>query len=69
MDPGAFDMLHDPGNEDVLSVADGVDLQFLAHEVFVDEDRILDPPARMMAIYSFTSASLNAMIIFCPPST
>lgn len=39
VDTGALDVLHDAGDQDVVPVADGVDLDLTAGEVFVDEDR------------------------------
>ena len=38
MDPGALDVLHDAGDEDLLAVADGVDLDLHPFEILVDED-------------------------------
>ena len=37
MDAGALDVLHDPGDQRVAAVRDGVDLDLLAPQVFVDE--------------------------------
>ena len=42
MDAGALDVLHNARNQDVLAVADGVDLQLGAHQVFIDQNGILD---------------------------
>ena len=42
VDAGALHQLHDSRQEHVGAVADGVDLDFLALDVFVDENRILD---------------------------
>ena len=42
MDPGPFDMFHDPGNEDILTVGDDVHFHFHAHEVSVDEDGVFN---------------------------
>ena len=38
VDPGALDVLHDPGDERVAAVAHGVDLHLLAAQVLVDEN-------------------------------
>ena len=42
MDAGALDVLHDAGDENVLPVADGVDLQLRAHQILIDEHGVLD---------------------------
>ena len=42
MDTCALDVFHDARDEDVLAVAYRVDLELDAHEVFVDEDGVLD---------------------------
>ena len=42
MDAGALDVLHNARNQDVLAVADGVDLQLGAHQVFIDQNGVLD---------------------------
>ena len=39
VDAGALDVLHDAGNEDVGAVADGVDLDLLARDIAVDQNR------------------------------
>ena len=36
---GALDVLHDSGHENILSVADRIDLELLAGDVFVNEYR------------------------------
>ena len=36
-----LDVLHDARNDNILSVAYGVDLRLRAHEVLIDEDRML----------------------------
>src|SRR5690606_24665188 len=38
---GAFDVLHDAGDQDGFAVADRVDFDFLPDQVLVDEDRML----------------------------
>ena len=43
MDARPFDMLHDAGNQNIFPVTDRVDLQFGAHQVFVDEHRVFYP--------------------------
>ena len=35
-------MLHDTRNEDVVAVADGIDLDLAAHHVLIDQNRVLD---------------------------
>ena len=37
--PGPLDVLHDPGDQHVLAVADRVDLDLAALQVLVDQDR------------------------------
>ena len=44
VDTGAFDMLHDAGDEHAFPVGDHVHLQLLAHEVLVHQHRIIDLP-------------------------
>ncbi len=41
MDACPFDVLHDAGNQHLLAIADRIDLDFLADQVLVDEDRVL----------------------------
>ena len=41
MDAGALDVLHDAGDQHLLAVADGVDLDFFADQVLVDQDRMI----------------------------
>ena len=41
MDSRSLNVLHDAGDEDVLAVADGVHLDLLAHDVFVNQDGML----------------------------
>ena len=41
MDASTLDVLHDARDQDVGTVTDGVDLDFLAHDIFVDQDRML----------------------------
>ena len=38
----ALDMLHDAGDQDLLSVADGVHLDLGTHQVLVDQNRVVD---------------------------
>ena len=40
MDAGALNMFHNSGNQDILPVADCIDLQLGPHQVFVDQDGI-----------------------------
>ena len=40
MDTGALDVLHDTRDQDVLTVADRVDLDLLTHQVFIYQDRM-----------------------------
>ena len=41
VDTRVLDMLHDAGDEDILAVADGVHLQLLAHDVAIDQHRLV----------------------------
>ena len=41
MDAGPFDLFHNAGDEDVRAVGNGVDFDFAARHVFVDEDRMV----------------------------
>ena len=41
MDTGPLDMLHDPGDQDILAVAYRVHLDLLAHNVLVHQNRML----------------------------
>ena len=41
MNSRPLDVLHDPRDEDLLAVADGIDFDFPTHEVFVDEHRMI----------------------------
>ena len=38
MDAGSFDKLHDAWDEDIDAVADSVDFDFFANDVFVNKD-------------------------------
>ena len=38
---GPLYMLHYPGDKDIMTVAYGIDLKFLAHEILVDKNRML----------------------------
>ena len=42
MDARTLDVLHNTRDEDLLAVANGVDLQLLAHDVTVDQHRRID---------------------------
>ena len=35
-------MLHDARDQDILAVADGVDLDLASHQILIDQDRIFD---------------------------
>ena len=41
MDAGPFDLFHDARDVDVSTVGNGVDFDFTADHVFVDEDRVV----------------------------
>ena len=41
MNAGTFHQFHDTGHEDVSAVTDGVDLNLLAGDVFVDQHRLV----------------------------
>jgi hypothetical protein len=49
VDAGAFDVLHDPGDEHVASVAYRVDLDLDALQVLVDQERLLARDLRATA--------------------
>ena len=40
MDTGALDVLHDTRDQDVLPVADSVDLDLFSYQVFIYQDRM-----------------------------
>ena len=40
MDAGTLDMLHDTRDQDIFAVAYGIDLDLLADQVFINEDRV-----------------------------
>ena len=42
MDARTLDVLHDTRNQNRFSVADRVDLQLGTHQVFINQDRILN---------------------------
>ena len=42
MDARTLDMLHDTRNQNRFAVADRVDLQLGTHQVFINQDRILN---------------------------
>jgi len=39
--PGPLDVLHDAGNQDFISVSDGIDFYFLSFDVFIDKDGMI----------------------------
>ena len=41
VDAGAFDLFHDAGDADVIAIGNGIDFDFTADHVLVDEDRML----------------------------
>ena len=41
VDTGTLNMLHDTGNQDVGAVTDGIHLDFLAHDILVNQNRML----------------------------
>ena len=41
MDPGPLDVFHDARNQHLLAIADGVDLDFPAQQVLVDQHRMI----------------------------
>ena len=42
----ALEMLHDARHEDVLPVADGINLNLFAHQIFIDQNRVVDAVPR-----------------------
>ena len=42
MNACALEVLHDTRDEDVVAVADGIDLDFAAHHVLIDQNRVLN---------------------------
>ena len=42
MDSGTLDVFHEAGNEHVLAVIDGIDLELSSLDVLIDEDGVLD---------------------------
>ena len=41
MDTGSLDMLHDTRDQNVFAIAYRIDLNFLTHQVLIDQDRML----------------------------
>ena len=70
VDPGPLDVLHDPGDQHVLAVADGVNLDLAALEVLVDQDRAAGRRSRLPSGRSRSGrSSLWTISIAQPPST
>ena len=40
MDTCTLDMLHDTRNQDIVAVTYGIDLDFLTHQIFVNQNRM-----------------------------
>ena len=69
MDAGALDVLHDAGDQDLLAVADRVDFDLLAHQVLVDQDRVLRLNSTCVREVARSSSAVWTISIARPPST
>ena len=41
VDTGTLHMLHDAGDEEVLAIADGIDLTLGTHDILIQQDRMI----------------------------